>query len=274
VHQSYDAILAAVENVALIPELETLLNSMRARLAGGSALDAQTRADADLYLAVALSLLRGSLAEPLAGASQAEVADLVALATRGSGQAYVTLFVKTRLVDFSQFMPRGHYANIPELQNYFRAMMWLGRIDLTLIGTNPDTGMRELFRRSVAGAFALRALMDADALERWRRIDLTLRAFVGEPDSMAPPDVDWLKADLGLAGDDLSAVSDEALAGAIVAGAYGSQQILSQMVMLGPHDGTWPLDATFLFLGQRYIFDSHVFSNVVYDRVNSGRLCG
>jgi hypothetical protein len=269
VHHSYDAILMAVERAALVPELETLLSSMRARLAGASTLDVETRGDVDLYLAVALSLLRGSLAEPVAGASQTTVVELVALAAGGSGQSYVALFGKTRLVDFSQFLPRGHYAGMADLEKYFRAVMWLGRIELTLLGTNPTTGTTELFRRSVEGAFALRGLMDADALARWRGIDATVRAFVGEPDSMAAPDVDRLKSDLRLTGDDLSAVSDDALAAAIVAGAYGSQRILSQFVLQAPHEGTWPLDATFLFLGQRYVFDSHVFSNVVYDRVNA-----
>lgn len=270
VHQSYDAVLAAIEVAALVPELETLLVSMRTRLEAASGLDAETRADADLFLAVALSLLRDSVAGPVAGASDTDLAGLVALAQGGSGSSYVALFGTTRLVDFSQFLPRGHYAQSAVLQRYFRAMMWLGRIDFPLLRTNPTTGTPELFRRSVAAAFALRGLMDADALARWRRIDATVRAFVGEPDSMGPPDVDRLKADLGLAGDDLSAVSDEALAAAIVAGAYGSQRILSQIVIQAPHEGTWPLAATFLFLGQRYVFDSHVFSNVVYDRVNLG----
>ncbi len=268
VHQSYDAILAAIEVAALVPELETLLVSMRTRLEAASVLDAETRADADLFLAVALSLLRGSVVGPVAGASDTELAGLVALAQRGSGSSYVALFGTTRSVDFSQFLPRGHYTQSPVLQQYFRAMMWLGRIDFPFLRTNPMTGTSELFRRSVAGSFALRGLMDADARARWGLIDATVRAFVGEPDSMCPPDVDRLKADLGLAGDDLSAVSDEALAAAIVAGAYGNQRILSQIVIQAPHEGTWPLDATFLFLGQRYVFDSHVFSNVVYDRVN------
>jgi hypothetical protein len=180
-------------------------------------------------------------------------------------------------VDFSQFLPRGHYADLPTLQRYFRAMMWLGRIDFPLLRTSPMAGTPELFRRSVTAAFALRGLMDADALARSRRRDAPVCAYVGAADSMAPPDVARLTAELGLAGVDLSAVSDEALAAALVAGAYGSQRILSQIVIQAPHEGTWPLDATFLFLGQRYVFDSHVFSNVVYDRVNlraSGVPCG
>lgn len=270
VHQSYDAILAVVEYAALVPELQALLTSMRAHLAATASLDAEVRGDADVFLAVALSLLEGTLAEPVAGASAAAVEALVTRAQGASGFQELALFGTNRWIDWSQFLPRGHYADSLVLQRYFRAMIWLGRIDLPLLQTNPNTGTPELFRRSVAAAFALRGLMDADALARWERIDATVRAFVGEPDSMGPADVDRLKSDLGLSGDDLSAVPDEVLAAAIVAGAYGSQRILSQIVMQLPHEGTWPLDATFLFVGQRYVFDSHVFSNVVYDRVNLG----
>lgn len=34
--------------------------------------------------------------------------------------------------DFSQFKPRGHYTETPELEQYFRAMIWLGRTDIML----------------------------------------------------------------------------------------------------------------------------------------------
>jgi hypothetical protein len=44
---------------------------------------------------------------------------------------------RVRKLDFSQFKPRGHYNKViwtqegeRTLENYFRAMMWLGRIGL------------------------------------------------------------------------------------------------------------------------------------------------
>jgi hypothetical protein len=269
VHQSYDAILKALEIEALHPELEQLLTSMRGRLALPGDFSARARQDADLFVTLGLSLLKGSVQDPVAGASRGQVEQLHQLAMAAAGRKTLDLFgVPDREIDFSQFKPRGHYAGVPQLERYFRAMMWLGRIDLPLLRTDDVTGERTLVRRAVEAALALRSLMDAESMTRWKQIDATVRAFVGEPDSMAPPDVDRLKADLEMAGDDLSAVSDEALASAIVAGAYGRQRILSQIVVQAPHGDTWPLDATFLFFGQRYVFDSHVFSNVVYDRVN------
>src|SRR5262249_10888929 len=38
----------------------------------------------------------------------------------------------------------------------------------------------------------------------------------------------------------------------------------------GVGKGTMPLSSSFALFGQRYVVDSHVFSNVVYDRVQHG----
>lgn len=266
VHQSYDEILNSLEVASLAPELTLLLDSMRTRLAGIEGIDEATRTDVDLYLSVASSLLADAAAPPVAGATMKAVSELYDLAKLASGSKDMKLFGVQREIDFSQFKPRGHYKDDPRLERYFRAMMWLGRIDFPMLHTTNE-GKQVLVRRSVAAALALRALMDEAALTRYRHIDNAIRAFVGEPDSMTPLQVDALKTDLGLTGINIASVSDEAMASALVKGAYGKQKILSQIVMQKPHDEAWPLDATFLFLGQRYVFDSHVFSNVVYDRV-------
>jgi len=38
--------------------------------------------------------------------------------------------------DYSQYVPRGHYTRSEKLKNYFKAMMWYGRISLLLKGSN------------------------------------------------------------------------------------------------------------------------------------------
>ena len=116
-------------------------------------------------------------------------------------------------------------------------MMWLGRIDFPFLHTDSDTGKPELVRRSVDAALALRSLMDDGALARWKRIDGAVRAFVGEPDSMAPPEVDRLKADLGLTGNDLAASPTTRWPRPSSPAAYGRQKILSQIVIQAPHEG-------------------------------------
>lgn len=273
VHRSYDEILEALETAALLPELTALLEGMRATLGSGGAADlgADARSDADLFLAVAASLLRdtGTVA-PVAGANQRAIDDLVAKARGAGPPSAVTLFGTRRVYDWSQFKPRGHYTDSEELKRYFRAMIWLGRTDFSLVFTDPDTQELRFVRPALAAAFALRSLMDEAARAHYERIDAVVRAFVGEPDSMGPTRVDDYLQALGVTTAAAAlALEDQRLAQVLVEGRFGQQQIASQIVMAGPHAGTLPLDRVFLFFGQRYVLDSHVLSNVVYDRWNA-----
>jgi hypothetical protein len=275
VHKSFDTILAAIEANALAPVLERLLGSMRGALTRGVANDISSspdaRRDADVYLAVALSLLKGSVAKLSDGSSSAAVQSLFDKANAASGAETVALFGRPREMDFSQFEPRGHYAESPLLRQYFRAMMWLGRIDLRLLETLPDH--TQVFnRRQVEATYVLRALMDNAAVADWKTIDTTIGAFVGEPDNMTVPQTDSLLTDLHITnGAELAKLSDQTIAQAISNGAYGAQRISSHIMVNGLGSGTMPLSSTFLLLGQRYVLDSHVFSNVVYDRVQHGK---
>lgn len=274
VHRSYDAILMTLETAVLAPRVERLLASMRARLAsGGHGLDPAVAADADFYLAVAASLIAGSVQAPVAGASASEVADFVAAAQRAGGEEIKELFGVSRRFDFSQFTPRGHYTKSEQLTRYFRAMMWMGRIDFRFIETLED-GRQMFWRRQLEAALGLRALMDEAALSDWRGVDATVSAFVGEHDYMHVLELDALLADLGISGlADLATLEDQQIAQTIVDRNYGQQRIASHIVRHASADGsTLPLSASFAFFGQRYTIDSHVFSNLVFDRVGGGSI--
>ena len=271
VHRSYDAILKALETASLRPTLAALLQGMRANLAANAlaGLGPDVAPDIDLYLAVPLGLLTGTAPAPVAGASPAAIADLLAKASAASGTADITLFgVLREDEDFSQYTPRGHYTDSPELTTYFKAMTWLGRFDERMVETLDD-GSQVFHRRQFDGALGLTQLLaSGDNTALWRTLDTALGAFVGEPDSMQPTEFPALLAKLGAA--DLAAVKaldDATIAAALVAGNFGGQRISSHIMIVGVHDQAFPLSRSFLLLGQRYVVDSHVFSNVVYDRV-------
>lgn len=261
-HRSYDVILAEIEQRVLIPKLEELLRGMLGRIESAGASSA-TQTDARLYLEVALGLL-----DPEGFYPSAAAAGIVAKARAAQGLQTITLFGVPRDEDFSQFAPRGHYSDAP-LSDYFRAMMWLGRVDFRLIETLSDGTVT--FRRSQYEAMlALNALLDEGAIERWRSIDGVVRAFVGESDSMTVPEIDLLVADLG-GPEAARAASDESVVAAINASGYGEQQIASHLMVNDGSVKTLPLNRSFLLFGQRYVADSHVFSEAVYDRI-AGRM--
>jgi hypothetical protein len=271
VHLSYESILEALEQSLLSSELDQLLSGMHERLRSGdlAGADASSTTDADLFLAVARSLLAGDLVEPKAGADVTQVRKLVELAEKGQGTADISLFGVARTdEDFSQFKPRSHYTDTPELSRYFRAMIWLGRVDLRLLETQRD-GTQLFRRRQLETALLLRRLIGTELRPHFDRVDRTVAAFVGEPDYMVLSELDALMSDLGIAENEgLEGFSDQQLAQAIIDGDYGRQRISSHIMINGSGQGTLPLSRSFALLGQRYVLDSHVFSNVVFDRIN------
>jgi hypothetical protein len=272
VHRSYDDMLKFLEQDVLLAELDTLLGGMHGKLRSGPELATSNAVkDADVFIAVARSLLKGSAVVPVAGGDTKLAASLFDLAQAGKGVTDVTLFgVRRTDEDFSQFTPRGHYTDSPALTRYFKAMMWLGRIDLRILETQPN-GDQLFRRRQLEGALLLSDLIGADLRGNFDNIDRTVEAFVGESDYLTVSQLDQLKEALNVASSaELGALSDEAIVQALVDGNFGAQRISSHIMVAGPHQGALPLSRSFALLGQRYVIDSHVFSNVVYDRVNGG----
>jgi len=275
IHDSYDQILKQLEKETLAPDLQELISGMLAKLktTPDNVAKAATRADADVYLSVAASLLSGQLSAPKAGGDAELVGNLFDKANKAQGAQQITLFGVKRDEDFSQFTPRGHYLGDVGLERYFRAMMWLGRTDFRMLETQSE-GQQVFRRNQLEAALLLRELIDAPLRERFARVDDTVTAFVGEHDYMRLAELDSLLADLGvssLAG--LSAVSDDDIVADIVGKGYGAQRISSHIMYNGMSEpGTLPLSASFALLGQRYVIDSHVFSNVVFDRAGKGKV--
>ncbi len=137
---SYDLILQGVETDVIIPRLSELLDRLHQRLAtlvaqGSFFPDRQTNAaDLDLYLSVARSLLQGETAETIS-TETAPLRDEMLEFVAAEDVVYHPIFSETcRIIDFSQFTPRGHYTESEILTRYFQAMMWLGRTEFYLIG--------------------------------------------------------------------------------------------------------------------------------------------
>ncbi|HYQ42880.1 MAG TPA: DUF3160 domain-containing protein [Polyangiaceae bacterium] len=270
VHASYDSILKFTEEGVLADTVSVMLAAMQSELSGLAAQEPSGGADLDLFLTVARSLIEGTQRAPLLSSNAQSVHALYQLATQASGQASVSLFGAQREFDASQFTPRGHYTESTKLTNYFRAMIWLGRTDFRLLETNGD-GSQTFMRPQYDAMLLLRRLMDETQLARFQKVEATLQAFVGESDSMTVPQVDALIDDLGGLAT-ARAASDATVEAALKAGGYGIQRIASQIMTNDGVVDALPLARSFALFGQRYVLDSHVFSQVVYDRLPSKRM--
>jgi len=267
IHRSYDSMLEGIETEVLVPTLAAMLTGLQAHLAQ-SAAAARTKADLDVYLAVAAALLTSSTPALVAGGDTGAAKALVNLTTTASGVGDVVLFGSQRTIDAASFTPRGHYTDSATLAQYFRAMIWLGTIDFRLIETQSNGS--QLFHRPQFDAMvALFDLFDSSLLDNWNTLHATISTFAGQDDSMTLAEVPALEQALGVPGSaGLAALDDATIAQAVATGRFGTQRIDSYILMADPHTGTLPLNSSFLVFGQRFTVDSFVLSNVVYDRVN------
>ncbi len=168
VYAAHDGLVARLERRELAPRLAAMLSAMHCALpALAPRLPAETARDLDLYLIVARSLLHDAeVAGALGDAAVArEARALVAKAKAAGARDVRELFGRPRVIDFSQYRPRGHYDG--DLAPYFRAAMWLSRLELNIVSRSsrssapgPAPDPRET-PREVIDALALAELASA-----------------------------------------------------------------------------------------------------------------
>ena len=287
-HQSYDEVMKSLEAKVLEPNLGVLLHAMHARYDEvkntypdqpdlNRALN-----DVDLYLAVARSLLEDK--EILPGAASVDKYREIMGYIEAEKPARTDLFTPdtvARKFDFSQFKPRGHYTDLiytPDgmvtLENYFRAMMWLGRIDflMTAPPSNPwesDWTDAQLVRMNM-GALVLNDLLYGCGKEELYDLHEELVGFlVGPADNLTPGELRGITSETGLSAADLAQeeLFDILKVQLNASDDYG-QKIMSNFFYVDP-DTSDPskLPVSYRLLGQKFLVDSYVLSEVVYDRI-------
>ena len=218
--------LARIERKRLQPALDSMLKKLRKALATSStSLDETTRKDLDLYLAVARALggVVRKEGEPLSLFGQDNHVEALLQAEQTRQLTPVELFGRTRMIDFSQFEPRGHYAAFTffdgengstpwEPRTYFAALMWLSRLEWNLASrdsrsSHPDAAPdpRETPREARA-ALALAELAEkSGALGELELFEEIYGAFAGRREDVSVPDLLDLMKKGGFASNDPAA---------------------------------------------------------------------
>lgn len=255
-HSSYDQILQDVEREHLIPTLRAMLTELRKRLAASKA-DPETRADVDVYLAITQALLDDKPAQPIAGGELALI-DKAVKAAKAEQPDSLKLFGDQKNVDFSMFKPRGHYELYPEMQQYFRAMSWLGRTEIEI--AYKRDGEFTVNRRALRGANLLASLFQGTTRTQWDLIDQTIGAFVGPQDSMS---IDGLIVGMTSLGNNPNAPDADVIAAFTK---LSEQKIRSRFIRSGDES------LSFITMGQRFVADSKVLSDLVWGSLPVKRL--
>lgn len=285
-HISYDRILTDMEVGLLEDRLTELLWNLRNSMNqlhnnyGSNPEMITMLKDVDVYVTVPLLLLEENV-QPYYPENNVMIDSILNWIENEQGGISSTIFSSTcRVMDWSQFKPRGHYVYNPStqinLEGYFRAMMWLGRIELYLIApsSHPVQCSNQKFQdiqRQAIDAFLIDELFDiANAKPIYEEMENILKFFVGESDNVTLDNLDYLKQAISLNSptellDSLKMVEFQ---DTLKNQAFAYQLILSQILFSNPMSPDTILPASaFMMFGQRFVIDSYVTGSVVYDRI-------
>ncbi len=308
-HKSYDDILKEMETQVFTKNIEKILSSCHQELSSQQQENTQTDLtihyqDIDLFITVARNLLRGAGA-PSTDKKQ-EPKDREDNKTEGwDGSLLVTsvsdqddkalqilthiqqqhmqvqgqnkptqLYGSARHIDYSQFIPRGHYTSSTKLKRYFRTMMWLGRADtgMNIRPTDPnneaDVAQAD---RELRNSILFTSLLYASGMNgHLKNLDDIIGFMVGKSDNLnvfdmhdAMNTVGWTESNDLLNVEKLRSIQ-------MLVGVQRTdqQQITAQSVVSDVTSTTKEAPpALFHVFGQRFVIDSFALSKVVFDNI-------
>ena len=158
------------------------------------------------------------------------------------------------LEDYTQFIPRSHYAKNVILRDYFRAMMFYGRMNFLLSSS-------DLTR----DALNISQLLSATNLKKWESIYQPTSFFVGQSDDLSIYELNKATGKIDFTSSDKSdgiilTIQDELKT-------YKNPQIMSSAIISPAVFGATKEDLQnstkgFRFMGQRFTPDAFIFSTL------------
>ncbi|MEI6090386.1 MAG: DUF3160 domain-containing protein [bacterium] len=283
-HYSFDNMLLRMESKHIQPKLDSSLRRMKMEVEKLKITDAQepyakALNDLDIYLTVTQKLLLDS-SNCTFPENEAETNKLISLVYAYEPAEYPLFSETNRRIDFSQFIPRGHYGVRNEnfhdykmITRYFEAMMWLGRTEIQL--TNPKNEQsyshseEDLQRMAILSALISETALKSGAITELTNIDGILSGLLGSQDNIKLAEINTILKEMSITAYDLCDVPTwKEFIGKVMALSSSKQLYSSQILYSDPFspDQVVP-PSVFLLMGQRPILDGFITANVVFDRV-------
>ncbi|MBN1180387.1 MAG: DUF3160 domain-containing protein [Anaerolineae bacterium] len=164
--------------------------------------------------------------------------------------------------DYSQYVPRGHYTRSEQLERYFRAMMWYGRINMRL--QRPDET-----RMALLITYILRnTSVDGDPADNvWARVYDPTAFIVGKSDDLGFHEYGGLWDVIYGPEAGPEAIADDALLTAFIDAArqLPPPQVNSMWVYIWEDEEQ--VTQGFRFMGQRFTLDAYIFEQLIWREV-------
>jgi len=156
--------------------------------------------------------------------------------------------------DYTQYGPRSHYTKNVILRDYFRAMMFYGRMNFLL--KSPE------LTRDAAN---ITQLLSTDELKQWESIYQPTTFFVGKSDDLTVYEYSQAEKKTGFTPSDESDPAVSKLQSELLT--YPNPQIMSSIIVSSSVTATTKEDLQkttkgFRFMGQRFTPDAFIFSTL------------
>ena len=172
--------------------------------------------------------------------------------------------------DYTQYIPRGHYTRSEELKQYFKSMMWYGRMTFRLKAKDPEVGKAE----TRSALLLVQALQDASvggrpAMEAWQDLYAPTAFMVGRSDDLTAGQYIDVMASVYGSNPSVEQVADEGKLQDFIDLAFElpAPKIFGLVIM-----DTDDVEATtkgLRFMGQRFVPDAYVFRELIYRNVGT-----
>ena len=215
----------------------------------------------------------------------------LALIEEHKGFSQSPIFVYSE--DYSQYVPRGHYTRSERLKNYFKALMWFGRMSLLLKGSDKlgegetcsvfpcealvstyDAKIQTIQACLIASKFA----EHQNLKNVWDRIYTVTSSYVGYSDDLGPDEYIEVMNSVFNGEIELQELNDETieilkskLAEYWSPKIYGGTGMATILPPFTPEKANEVLDITkgFRIMGQRFTPDAYIFQNLVAPQVTN-----
>ncbi|MGA2865023.1 MAG: DUF3160 domain-containing protein [Verrucomicrobiota bacterium] len=285
-HVQFDEILKTVEANEFFPQMKVMSEALfesATNQYGALTGDLQEAARRNVaFCSVALALLGEAIVAP------APVADIVAgeldKIERHAGFGQSPLFAYQE--DYSQYVPRGHYTRSEELKEYFKTLMWYGRMAFLLKGGHvPDEALVSVAEARIQTLAAALLTLDLDRLQAggqpiadiWNRVYAVTAFFVGLADDLTPYDYKVALGQVFGAQVNVLSLTDDAsfLALRKALAAMPNPEIYGGTgnILLPPDATAADLDQVLAktkgmrLMGQRFVPDSYMMQHLVFPAV-------
>ncbi|MBN1481336.1 DUF3160 domain-containing protein [candidate division KSB1 bacterium] len=164
--------------------------------------------------------------------------------------------------DYTQYKPRGHYTKNQELQRYFRAMMWLGRMTFSCEDDSDYALDMTLSALLLTQAISQVNISDENGLQIWDNIYQPTVFFVGKSDDINFPQ--YLPICYDIYGKSFPIYPPDTFADETKL-----KQFLAATADFPAAAIGYPGQPTkgFRFMGQRFVPDSWVLDELVYNKI-------